>query len=248
MTQRSHFAEGGAEYASHRPDYPPALAESLSFLCARHSHAVDIGCGTGQLTALLAGHFDQVTGIDPSPSQIENARRVDRVDYRIADAEQTGLPDASADLIVAAQAAHWFDLPRFYAEALRIARSGAILALISYGVPEFSDDFAPAFARFYWQDTHQYWPDDRAHVEEGYRSLEFPFPEFALPPMRIVRDWSLDELTGYIGTWSATRRALKTGHEPAFTAALDRLRQDWGDPATRRRIIWPIASRLTRLG
>lgn len=104
----------------------------------RRGHALDLGCGTGQLSVLLAGEFDRVTATDPSASQIASAGARGNIRYAIGTAEAIDLPPASLDLIVAAQAAHWFDLPAFYAEARRIAAPGAALALVSYGVPRLS--------------------------------------------------------------------------------------------------------------
>ena len=45
--ERRHFEEGGADYARHRPTYPPALADALADTCAATDHALDVGCGTG---------------------------------------------------------------------------------------------------------------------------------------------------------------------------------------------------------
>ncbi|MFV0408165.1 MAG: class I SAM-dependent methyltransferase [Paracoccus sp. (in: a-proteobacteria)] len=247
MYPRRHFNEGGNGYAQHRPDYPRELAEALATLCMRHDHAVDVGCGTGQLTSLLAGKFGQVTGIDPSASQIESAAHGPGISYRIASSEASGLDDGCADLITAAQAAHWFNLDQFYAEARRIARPGAILALVSYGVPEFSDDFSQSFNQFYWHDIHRYWPADRVHVEQGYRSLDFPFMQLTMPELWIRREWSFHELSGYIDTWSATRQAQKAGEGDIFDAARAKLANRWGDPGQRRSVRWLLSGHVTRL-
>jgi ubiquinone/menaquinone biosynthesis C-methylase UbiE len=115
------FASGGADYARYRPEYPTVLLDYLLSITPVHHHALDVGCGTGQLTTLLACAFDKVTGIDPSQTQIDNAEPHPRVDYCVGPAEQ--LPHALHDinLITVAQAAHWFDLPVFYREAQRVA-------------------------------------------------------------------------------------------------------------------------------
>jgi 2-polyprenyl-3-methyl-5-hydroxy-6-metoxy-1,4-benzoquinol methylase len=67
------FASGGADYARYRPEYPTVLLDYLLSITPVHHHALDVGCGTGQLTTLLACAFDKVTGIDPSQTQIDNA-------------------------------------------------------------------------------------------------------------------------------------------------------------------------------
>jgi SAM-dependent methyltransferase len=245
VTERRHFEEGGENYARHRPTYPPELAASLAAECSATFHALDVGCGTGQLSIFLTDSFDRVTATDPSKTQIANARAHPRVTYRVEAAEQIGLPSRSVDLVVAAQAAHWFDLNRFYAEVRQVARQGATLALISYGVPKLNGPAGNRFANFYWQDIHHHWPAGREHVEQEYRTLAFPFEERALPPLAIERTWSFSELTGYIHTWSATRRAVENGEGELVNRRLAEIGRFWGDPANTHRISWPIIGRLT---
>lgn len=247
MSGRRHFEQGDAGYARHRPSYPPQLADCLAGLCRRRDHAVDVGCGTGQLSLLLADRFARVTATDISESQIANAVLRDNIAYSVGSAEQIALPDASVDLIVAAQAAHWFDLPAFYTQARRLAAPGAVLALISYGIPQLDGPASARFDRFYWQDIHPYWPADRVHVEQGYQTLDFPFQQTALPDLFIERDWSLAELAGYIHTWSATRRAAQAGQSQVVADALADLAALWGDPAARYPVCWPINARVARL-
>lgn len=241
------FDRGGADYARRRPDYPAELAAWLAESAPKRKCALDVGCGTGQLTRLLADAFDAVTGFDPSADQLANAAAHPRVRYVCAPAEKLDVPDGCADLITAAQAAHWFDLPAFYAEARRVAAPGAILALISYGAPEFDPALNSRFQRFYAEEIGPYWPAERRLVDSGYRDLAFPFREIEPPRLEIRRDWDLAALLGYIGTWSATRRAREAGAEAVLTRFADDLAQAWGDPTKTRLIRWSINGRICRL-
>src|SRR5690606_22222870 len=126
------FDQGGQAYARFRPQYPAALAAYLASIAPDTALAVDVGCGNGQLTHLLAEHFTAVAGFDPSADQLAPATTRANVTYQCAPAERLPLPDRCASLISAAQAAHWFDLPAFYAQVRRIAKPGAVVALISY--------------------------------------------------------------------------------------------------------------------
>ncbi|EFL89778.1 class I SAM-dependent methyltransferase [Ahrensia sp. R2A130] len=249
--ENRHFEAGGDNYAKHRPTYPIAIAQALAALCARTDNALDVGCGTGQLSVLLASQFTQVTATDPSEAQIANATAHPNVTYRTEPAEQMRSADGSVDLVVAAQAAHWFDIDRFYKEARRVARPGGVLVLVSYGVPQLdniNDTLCNRFKRFYWQDVHHHWPPGREHVEQGYRSLPFPFDEQALPPLTIERQWSFAELEGYIRTWSASKRAIAAGETAVLEVGLTHLKSLWGDPATQQNISWPIVGRVAILG
>lgn len=250
---KDHFSANSAGYAAHRPTYPAALVDFLTDAAPGRDLALDVGCGTGQLSTRLAERFAQVVATDASAGQIAAATPHDRVRYRATPAERSGLPDASVDLVTVAQAAHWLDLESFYGEVRRVARPGAVLALITYGVLHVADDVADAAAdrvvrHFYDAVIGPFWPPERRHVEDGYRSLPFPFAVLDAPRLSITVDWQLADLIGYIETWSAVRAAAKVvGRGPieTFHAALAAA---WGDPSAAKRVSFPLSLRVGRVG
>ncbi len=236
------------DYAAYRPTYPRALVDYLASLCEHTDAALDVGCGTGQLSVLLAERFERVIATDASAPQIEKAEAHARVEYRVAPAESSGLPDDAFDLITVAQAAHWFDLDAFYAEAHRVGRTDAVMALITYGVIQADSDIDGTIQHFYKDVVGPYWPPERRHVEEGYRSLVFPFDELTPPALAIEAQWNAYELIGYVDTWSAVRGAEKAlGREPIEQFKRDLLKA-WGDPDKRRVISFPLSLRVARIG
>lgn len=239
------FDQDGGTYAQYRPEYPPELARLLSGLAPNKQQAVDVGCGTGQLTLPLADHFDTVTGVDPSEEQIIHAKPRANIRYVCAAAEMLPLKDGSAALVTVAQAAHWFDLPRFYAEARRIGTTGTVIALISYGVLRFeSDELRDRFDQFYRHEAGPYWPSERGLVDSGYADIPFPFSELAAPRMNIELEWRLGDFLGYVSTWSAVRRLREAGHEAILRNFARDTSELWGDPKCRRFVTWPINMRL----
>ena len=244
---RNWFDQGGQAYARFRPEYPSGLAEYLASIVPDTRLAVDVGCGNGQLTGQLAAHFSSVVGLDPSADQVAHATARDNVRYCCAPAEALPLTDGSASLITAAQAAHWFDLPVFYAEARRVARPGAVLALVSYGVLQFGGELDTRFQQFYREEIGPYWPAERQLVDSGYSTLEFPFEPIATPAMTIRLEWSLDEFLGYTATWSAVRQAREAGRADLLQGFANDLTHLWGDPERRQPITWPINMRVGRL-
>jgi len=209
--------------------------------------AWDAGCGSGQLSVLLAERFERVVATDASPEQIAHAAPHPGVEYRVARAEASGLPDRCVDLATAAQAAHWFDLDAYYAEVRRVARPGAVIALLTYGVMTIGPDIDPIVRAFHAGTLRPHWPPERRPVDEGYRSLPFPFRELDAPPMELRAEWSLPDVLGYIGTWSAVRALERDEGPDPFVAFRHRLAGAWGDPALRRPIRWPLGMRVGRV-
>ena len=246
-TPRNWFDQGGQAYSRFRPEYPPELARFLASVSPGVALAVDVGCGNGQLTAQLAAHFHKVLGADPSADQIANATAHPRVAYVCAPAEQLPIASHRAQLITAAQAAHWFDLPRFYAEARRIGAPRAVLALISYGVLQLDEDLDARFSRFYRHEIGPYWPAQRKLVDSGYADLPFPFDEQTPPSLEIRKTWNLEELLGYISTWSAVRSVREAGREDILQDFAADLAAQWGEPLRGRALRWPIHMRLGTL-
>lgn len=249
MTElRNWFDQAGRAYARFRPTYPPELAAYLASVAPNTILAADVGCGNGQLTEQLAEHFTSVVGLDPSADQVTHATPRANVDYRCAPAEDIPLPNRSASLITAAQAAHWFDLPAFYSEVHRIAMPRAVLALISYGVLCLGEeDLDARFQRFYRQEIGPYWPAERRLVDSGYATLDFPFEPMAAPALAIRLDWSLEEFLGYIATWSAVRHARESGREDIIHFFAGDIAEIWGDPVSKQAISWPINMRVGRV-
>ena len=238
------FDRGGQAYAQFRPVYPERLAMFLASLAPSADLAVDVGCGSGQLTSRLAPYFAETIGLDPSAQQLANTRPQDRVRYVQAPAEKLPVPDRSASLITAAQAAHWFDRPAFYSEVRRIAVDNAVLALVSYGVMRLDPDLADRFDRFYRQEIGPYWPPERALVDSGYADIDFPFEQYPAPPMEITENWTLSQVLGYISTWSAVRQVENAGKPEILHAFATDLAAHWGDPAATRPVTWPVTTKV----
>ena len=238
------FEAGGQAYAAQRPTYPSALAHTLAGLVERRALAVDVGCGSGQLTVLLADHFDQTLGLDPSQSQLSGATAHPRARYQSAPAENLPVKDSAADLITAAQAAHWFDRPKFYAEVRRISAPGAVLALITYNNPRTdSEALAPIMALYEALDP--WWRPERHDVEAGYANFEFPFDPIKVDGGVIERAWDFAAIRAYVETWSALRFAREAGQGGLVDDHLARARAAWGESV--RVVVWPVTVRAGRV-
>lgn len=242
-----HFSRLATVYAACRPRYPDELFDYLGEQVSRHDLAWDCAAGSGQAAIPLARRFKRVIATDISAAMLQQAPRHPAVEYRVAPAEASRLEDASVDLVTVAQALHWLDPGTFYAEAARVLVPGGVLAVWTYGVQYLDEPALDRILRRFYDDiVGPYWPPERRHVEVGYRTLSFPFPEMQPPGLVMQEDWNLARLLGYVATWSATQRYRETvGRDPVDELGRD-LGRHWGNDSASRRIRWPLTLRAGR--
>ena len=241
MAFNDHFSAASRLYAEFRPTYPQVLAQFLAEVSPGRRQAWDCGTGSGQAAGLLAREFEHVVATDASAQQIANAASVERIEFRVADASDSGVPDGSCDLVTVAQAAHWFDLPAFYAEARRVLRPRGVIAMWCYvAVRSDSPALDDCIHEFQHGRVEPYWPPGRELVEAKYETMPFPFERVAAPPFEMSVVWNRDALIGYVSSWSAVARCRDVEGEdpmPAFAADVARL---WPDAGEARDLRWPI--------
>ena len=248
MSNTQLFSTVACEYSLFRPGYPPELFEWLARAVPARDAVWDCGCGSGQASVALAAHFSQVFATDSAAEQIAAARPHPRVSYSVAPAEHSGLAAASVDLVTVAQALHWFDVEAFYAEARRVARPGAVLAVWTYPRPEFVDaGLDSQFANFYANVVGQYWPPERRHVEANYTTLPFPFEELPHPPLALELRWNLEQVLGYVSSWSATTRYRQAEGRDPLPLLRAAIAPFWSAAGDQMRVRMPIALRAGRL-
>lgn len=244
---KDYFSTVAAEYARFRPTYPPELFAWLASLPPSRGLALDCGTGSGQAAVGLARYFDRVVATDPSAEQLRHAQAHDRVEYRQAPAEDSGLPAGTVDLVAVAAALHWFDLDRFYAETRRVLRPGGFLVAWAYTNAVIAPELDACLHDYYYDVVGPYWPPERLLVEHRYADVPFPFEEVDPPVLEIRAEWVLSDLVNYLMTWSSTRLALQqTGRNP-IEAVYGELRRAWGPPDRPRTVVWPLGIRAGRV-
>ena len=242
MAFKDHFSSTAPAYAAARPDYPAGLFAYLSALAPGHDQAWDCGTGSGQAASSLAPLFSRVRATDPAEAQVAQARPDPRISYAVGAEDDSGLLARSTDLVTAAQAAHWFDLERFYAEARRVLQPDGVIAIWCYGNCRVSPEIDALVIPFYEETLGADWPPEREHIESGYTTLPFPFLERPFPRLVLEKHWTQAEFLAYLGTWSATTRYRKrTGTDPLPVLA-DALAPLWG--TTRHTVRWPLQGRV----
>lgn len=235
----NYFSSASDEYRRFRPQYPETLFDFLLRISPDNRHAWDCGCGNGQASVTLAARFRRVTASDVSAAQIAEAEKRDNIRYVVSPAEAIEAEDHSLDLITVAQAIHWFDHPRFFAEVRRVLKPGGVLAAWGYQLLHTDTALDACVTDFHSRIVGPYWPPGRELLDEGYRGIDFPFPREQTPQFFMERKWTFEHLIGYLNTWSAVKRYEEVCGRNPVDEYVSELRKAWGSHEMLR-VYWPL--------
>ncbi len=212
---KDNFSTQSDLYAKYRPKYPKEFFDYLDLITKNKNNAWDCATGNGQVAIELAKIFPMVYATDISVAQLAEAQQLQNISYSVQPAEKTNFPNDFFDLITVAQAIHWFDFEKFYAEIKRTAKPDSILVVIGYGKIEVTPEIDTIINDFYKNTIGNYWDKERKYIDELYKTIPFPFEEIETPSFSISYKWTLDQFVGYLGTWSAVNHYIKdTGKNP----------------------------------
>lgn len=234
------FAANAGAYAAFRPTYPSVLFDWLAQRCAQRERALDIGCGNGQAARALRMHFDEVIGCDASVEQLSSGEDWQGVRRLAADAEQIPVADGSLDLVVVAQALHWFATHVFFEEIRRVLRPEGFFCAWCYSLLSVTPAIDELIGTLHGDTLRGCWPEGRRSVDAGYRDIEVPFARLAAPAFALETRWNLAQLVGYLRTWSAVAKYRQLHASDPVDALLAELSSRWGAPETTRTIRWPL--------
>jgi ubiquinone/menaquinone biosynthesis C-methylase UbiE len=224
---KDYFSLRSKAYAIYRPRYPKELFEFIAGLAEIKKTAWDAGTGNGQTATELALLFDQVIATDISPQQLEQAPRVVNIRYQSEPAEKTSIAGASVNLVTVSQALHWFKLDSFYEEVRRVAASRAIIAAWTYSLLMIDPEVDELLKNFHFNILKHYWDPERKHVDNGYRDIPFPFKSVDAPGFQITTQWRLEDLEGYLNTWSAVQKFIANDKINPVTALMEEISLLW---------------------
>ncbi len=244
---KDNFSQQAAAYAQYRPQYPQTLYQLLQRIIKHHRLAWDCGTGNGQVATQLAIFFDKVIATDASTPQLAVAQSLPNLEYRLATAENSGLPSHSVDLITVAQAIHWFNIEAFYREVYRVARDEAIVAIWGYGLLTVSPAIDEIIRELYTNTLGQYWDPARKHLDDAYQNIPFPFQIIPTPRFKMQLLWSLPELIGYLNTWSSVQKFITANNSNPVTLIEPTLQRMWDKHSILKPIAWDIYLKVGRV-
>ncbi|VFJ13436.1 class I SAM-dependent methyltransferase [Candidatus Nitrosocosmicus franklandus] len=241
-----HFSSTSKEYSFSRPTYPDILYKYLDDITPGKDKAWDCATGNGQAAVGLCKYFKNVIASDASKEQLAYRFPRSNIHYEMFPAERANLEDGSIDLITVAQAAHWFDLDKFYKEVTRVSKNNGILAIWSYGMHKIDNhiDTISAKLNVGGDILGKYWPKETIYVKEDYKTISFPFKEIMTPKFEMTVNWNLDELVSYMQTWSAVKRfSVEKKFNPIDLIMTD-LEKLWGKRENKKLVKWDINIRI----
>jgi ubiquinone/menaquinone biosynthesis C-methylase UbiE len=206
------FSNRADNYAKYRPDYPQKALDYLGHQChlTPDSIIADIGSGTGIFTKLLLERGYTVYAVEPNEAMRRKAEKQlkDLPGFHSVNgaAEATTLPDKAVDLVVCAQAFHWFNNPETKAEFKRILRSGGYVALIWNNRCIDADDFAIAYEILLKQQTGDYEHVRHQNLTETDFANFYHTGKYKLIKFPNFQVFNLEQLTG---------RAFSSSYLPA---------------------------------
>jgi SAM-dependent methyltransferase len=228
--QRARSFGGAADaYTAGRPTYP---AEAVRWLVEGADRVVDVGAGTGKLTAgLLAAGCEVVAAVDPDAGMLAALEReVPGVPVLVGTAESVPLPDASVDAVVLGQAWHWVDPDAASVELGRILRPGGVLGLVCNNRDEREPWVAELTALMHGSDAERM-------IGDGGVRVAAPFGQL----VEHTVEWSALRSPHEILAMAASRSYLIALPEEERAAVLDRIRELLAThPATAGRDRFPL--------
>jgi SAM-dependent methyltransferase len=225
LRHASSFGGAAVAYAEHRPDYAQA-AVRWALEPAPGTRALDLGAGTGKLTATLVAAGVETTAVEPDPAMLAELRRaVPGVRAVPGSAEAIPMPDSSVDAVLAGNAMHWFDMNVAGPEIARVLAPGGILCGL-WNVFDDRVDWVAGLARVSGseaigpRDTPVGWRAETsaAHLPRTGTAPRFGSPEQAAFPHGQRR--TADSLVATL----ATRAGMLVMPEQERETRLDRIR------------------------
>jgi ubiquinone/menaquinone biosynthesis C-methylase UbiE len=242
---KDNFSIQAADYAKFRPGYPDgAIDHALSFIKNRE-FALDVATGNGQVATKLAKYFQTVYATDISEKQLANATVMENILYKNEPAEKTSFGDQMFDLVIVAQAVHWFEFDAFYKEVYRILKPDGIFCVLGYGLFSSNPASDSILSEFYHDIVGPYWDAERKYLDENYITISFPFLEQPSKKFDISYSWSFRQLIGYLETWSATQHYKKKLGRNPIDIIRESLKKSWA--TSDQKVTFPILMRIGKL-
>lgn len=247
MEYKDNFSAQASQYARFRPHYPQALYDYLLGLVGKKELLWDCATGNGQVAHQLAYHFEQVLATDASEAQIQHAFPHPTIEYKVAQAHQSGLPAQSTDLITVGQALHWFAHKDFYDEVARVGKPKSYFVAWGYGLCKIAPAIDNIITTLYTTILGKYWDTERHYIDDAYNTLPFPFKALPAPHFEMSIQYDLPTFKSYLATWSSWQKYQKTIGDSPLLDVENALQEAWGNEKKVKTVRFPIFMKVAQL-
>ena len=216
------------KYSLYRPNYPNKIISCIVARASERNIAIDVACGSGQLTYALSNHFNEVLGFDISTEQLNNiveCNKKSNIKFAVSIAEKIPVPDQTASLVTIAQALHWVNQTSFFAEIDRVLIPSGAFAAIGYGICRLSNlSMQKIFENYYINtlggkkypgENGCWWACNRPSLDQGYEDVKFPYVS------NLFRIWEIEKraipfshFISYLETMSAYHTFKQYNEDP----------------------------------
>ena len=217
------FAGTARYYARYRPHYPDAAIALITekFKLDKDSRVLDLGCGPGHLALKLAPHVASIIAIDPLEEMLVEGRQAARdlhlsnIDWLCGESGELSHFSCrirTVNLTVMGRAFHWMDREQTLRDLYSMTETGGGIAVITDSGPK--DGVWTPWREIIWNTIKKWLGDKRragtggsyTHPEKNHQSMvqESPFQNMEMAHIDVERNWTLDEIVGYLYSASAT--------------------------------------------
>ncbi len=241
------FSKQSDLYARYRPTYPKELYDYIVSFVKEKNIAWDCATGNGQAAVVLSEYFKKVIATDISPAQIEKAIRKENIEYSVCAAESTPFEVNTFDLVTVAQAYHWIKWDEFKKEVTRVCKDNSVIAVwVYYNHTTGDKKVDDAIHDFYKNVTGSYWDYERKFVEEMYSTVEFDYEPLPLKNFETVLRWQRADMLGYISSWSAVQKYIKTNGQSPLPIIEKEIKDLWFEGEVKE-VVFPIYLKLGKI-
>lgn len=207
----------------------------------------DCATGNGQAAVSCTRYFSQVDATDISAEQIKHCLSNAKINYTVSPAETTAFADNSFDLIMVAQALHWFNQEKFFQEAERVLKPNGILAIFGYAFFEIAPDIDTLIYENLLVPIDRFWAKGNRLLISGYKDVTMPFEEIIVPQNFAMQvEWTQQQLLEYLRTWSAVKRFTEELGVDPVARLESKIKPFWKDPEKAKPVKMPLFVRASR--
>lgn len=120
-----------------------------------------------------------------------------------------------------------------------MAAPDAYLSVWCYSLLRIEKNIDALIKEYHFNTLAAYWDEARKYVDNGYAGISFPFEKIATPGFEIVQYWTLEDLQGYLETWSAFQKYVSVNSSNPVLPLIDAIHPFW-KTGEAKKIIFPI--------